>query len=78
MCHLYSITEGQAAIIAFTRAMRDCHRKCVTDARCFFSDYQASFVRNGRAARENPCGALGHARATAVRRQRGSTTEIPR
>jgi hypothetical protein len=48
MCNLYSITKGQAAIIAFTRAMRDLTGN-LPPMPGVFPDYAAPIVRNGRA-----------------------------
>jgi putative SOS response-associated peptidase YedK len=45
MCNLYSITKGQAAIIAFTRAMRDTTGNLPT-LPGIFPDYMAPVVRN--------------------------------
>jgi putative SOS response-associated peptidase YedK len=46
MCNLYSITKGQAAIIAFTRAMRDLTGN-LPPMPGVFPDYAAPIVRNG-------------------------------
>jgi putative SOS response-associated peptidase YedK len=46
MCNLYSITVGQAAIVAFTRAMRD-HTGNLPPLPGIFPDYAAPIVRNG-------------------------------
>jgi putative SOS response-associated peptidase YedK len=45
MCNLYSITKGQAAIIAFTRAMRDTTGN-LPPLPGIFPDYMAPVVRN--------------------------------
>lgn len=45
MCNLYSITKGQAAIIAFTRAMRDMTGN-LPPLPGIFPDYLAPIVRN--------------------------------
>ena len=45
MCNLYSITKGQAAIIAFTRAMRD-KAGNLPPLPGIFPDYMAPVVRN--------------------------------
>jgi putative SOS response-associated peptidase YedK len=45
MCNLYSITKGQAAIIAFTRAMRDTTGN-LPSLPGIFPDYLAPIVRN--------------------------------
>ena len=45
MCNLYSITKGQAAIIAFTRAMRDTTGN-LPPLPGIFPDYLAPIVRN--------------------------------
>jgi putative SOS response-associated peptidase YedK len=45
MCNLYSITKGQAAIIAFTRAMRDTSGN-LPSLPGVFPDYRAPVVRN--------------------------------
>jgi putative SOS response-associated peptidase YedK len=45
MCNLYSITKGQAAIIAFVRAMRD-KTGNLPPMPGVFSDYPAPIVRN--------------------------------
>jgi putative SOS response-associated peptidase YedK len=45
MCNLYSITKGQAAIIAFTRAMRDTTGN-LPPLPGIFPDYLAPVVRN--------------------------------
>lgn len=44
MCNLYSITSNQAAIIAFTRAMRDLHRKPAAPMPGVFPDYMARLL----------------------------------
>jgi putative SOS response-associated peptidase YedK len=46
MCNLYSITKGQAAIGAFTRAMRDLTGN-LPPMPGVFPDYPAPIVRNG-------------------------------
>jgi putative SOS response-associated peptidase YedK len=46
MCNLYSITKGQAAIIAFARAMRDLTGN-LPPMPGVFPDYPAPIVRNG-------------------------------
>jgi putative SOS response-associated peptidase YedK len=46
MCNLYSITKGQAAIIAFARAMRDLTGN-LPPMPGVFPDYAAPIVRNG-------------------------------
>ena len=45
MCNLYSVTKGQAAIIALTRAMRD-RTGNLPSLPCVFPDYSAPIVRN--------------------------------
>ena len=45
MCNLYSITKGQAAIIAFARAMRDLSGN-LPQMPGVFPDYPAPIVRN--------------------------------
>jgi putative SOS response-associated peptidase YedK len=45
MCNLYSVTKGQAAIIAFTRAMRDTTGN-LPPLPGIFPDYLAPIVRN--------------------------------
>lgn len=45
MCNLYSITKGQAAIVAFTRAMRDTTGN-LPPFPGIFPDYKAPVVRN--------------------------------
>ncbi len=45
MCNLYSVTKGQAAIIALTRAMRD-RTGNLPSLPCVFPDYLAPIVRN--------------------------------
>ena len=45
MCNLYSLTKGQAAIIEFTRAMRDTAGN-LPPLPGIFPDYQAPVVRN--------------------------------
>lgn len=45
MCNLYSITTSQAAIIAFTRALRD-HAGNLPPLPGIFPDYKAPVVRN--------------------------------
>jgi putative SOS response-associated peptidase YedK len=45
MCNLYSLTKGQAAIIAFTRALRDTTGN-MPPLPGIFPDYQAPIVRN--------------------------------
>lgn len=45
MCNLYSITKGQAAIIQFTRAMRDTTGN-LPSLPGIFPDYWAPVVRN--------------------------------
>ena len=45
MCNLYSLTKGQAAIIEFTRAMRDTTGN-LPPLPGIFPDYQAPVVRN--------------------------------
>jgi putative SOS response-associated peptidase YedK len=45
MCNLYSITKGQAAIIAFTRAMRDLTGN-LPPMPGVFPDYAAPIIRN--------------------------------
>src|SRR5258706_13405355 len=46
MCNLYSLTKGQAAIIAFIRAMRDPTGN-MPPLPGIFPDYKAPIVRNG-------------------------------
>jgi hypothetical protein len=45
MCNLYSVTKGQAAIIAFTRALRDTTGN-LPPLPGIFPDYFAPVVRN--------------------------------
>src|SRR6266446_4425349 len=45
MCNLYSVTKGQAAIIAFTRALRDASGN-LPPMPGIFPDYTAPVVRN--------------------------------
>lgn len=45
MCNLYSLTKGQAAIIAFTRALRDTTGN-MPPLPGIFPDYKAPIVRN--------------------------------
>ena len=45
MCNLYSLTKGQAAIIALTRAMRDTTGN-MPPLPGIFPDYSAPIVRN--------------------------------
>ena len=45
MCNLYSVTKGQAAIIAFTRALRDTTGNLLP-LPDVFPDYMAPVVRN--------------------------------
>ena len=45
MCNLYSVTKGQAAIIAFTRALRDTTGN-LPPLLGVFPDYMAPVVRN--------------------------------
>ena len=47
MCNLYSLTKGQAAIIALARAMRDVTGN-LPPLPGIFPDYAAPIVRNGR------------------------------
>ncbi|HEV7436504.1 MAG TPA: hypothetical protein VGO22_16790 [Pseudorhizobium sp.] len=46
MCNLYSVTKGQAAILEFTRAMRD-RTGNLPPLPGVFPDYPAPVVRNG-------------------------------
>ena len=46
MCNLYSLTKGQSAIIALTRALRD-HTGNLPSMPGIFPDYPAPVVRNG-------------------------------
>jgi putative SOS response-associated peptidase YedK len=46
MCNLYSVTKGQAAIIALSRAMRDTTGN-LPPLPGIFPDYMAPIVRNG-------------------------------
>src|SRR5258706_9671084 len=46
MCNLYSLTKGQAAIIAFIRALRDTTGN-TPPLPGIFPDYKAPIVRNG-------------------------------
>jgi hypothetical protein len=57
MCNLYSITKGQAAIIEFTRAMRDTTGN-LPPLPGIFPDYKAPVVANRDGIREL---CLGHA-----------------
>jgi hypothetical protein len=52
MCNLYSITKGQAAIIAFARAMRDLTGN-LPPMPGGFPDYPAPIVRHERMASGN-------------------------
>jgi putative SOS response-associated peptidase YedK len=52
MCNLYSITKGQAAIIAFTRAMRDLTGN-LPPMPGVFPDYPAPVVQRGRRGRDD-------------------------
>ena len=51
MCNLYSLTRGQAAILAMTRAMTD-RTGNLPPLPGIFPDYRAPIVRNGEAGRE--------------------------
>ena len=51
MCNLYSITKGQAAIVAFARAMRDTTGN-LPPLPGIFPDYMAPVVRNADGVRE--------------------------
>jgi putative SOS response-associated peptidase YedK len=51
MCNLYSLTKGQAAILAMTRAMVD-RTGNMPPLPGIFPDYQAPIVRNGAEGRE--------------------------
>ena len=51
MCNLYSLTKGQAAIIALTRAMVD-RTGNLPPMPGIFPDYAAPIVRNGSEGRE--------------------------
>jgi putative SOS response-associated peptidase YedK len=51
MCNLYSITKGQAAIIEFTRAMRDTTGN-LPPLPGIFPDYEAPVVANRDGLRE--------------------------
>ena len=51
MCNLYSITKGQAAIIEFTRAMRDTTGN-LPPLPGIFPDYKAPVVANRGGIRE--------------------------
>ena len=46
MCNLYSLTKGQAAIIAFTRVLEDLTGNLPPMSR-IFPDHPAPIVRNG-------------------------------
>jgi putative SOS response-associated peptidase YedK len=50
MCNLYSITNGQAAILEFTRAMRD-RTGNLPPLPGVFPDYPAPVVRKGEGGR---------------------------
>lgn len=56
MCNLYSLTRGQAAILAMARAMTD-HTGNLPPLPGIYPDYRAPIVRNGDGGRE-----LVHAR----------------
>lgn len=45
MCNLYSLTKGQAAIVAFTRAMRETTGN-LPPLPGIFPDYMAPIIRN--------------------------------
>ena len=66
MCNLYSLTKGQAAIIALARAMRDTTGN-LPPMPGIFPDYLAPIVRSapGWRARARD-GSLGHALPAAV------------
>ena len=51
MCNLYSLTKGQAAIVAMSRAMLD-HTGNLPPLPGIYPDYPAPLVRNGTAGRE--------------------------
>lgn len=51
MCNLYSITKGQAAILEFTRALRD-RTGNLPPLPGVFPDYSAPVVRNADGERE--------------------------
>jgi len=51
MCNLYSLTSGQAAILAMTRAMTD-RSGNLPPLTGIYPDYHAPIVRNGAAGRE--------------------------
>ena len=51
MCNLYSLTKGQAAILAMSRAMAD-HTGNLPSLAGIYPDYPAPVVRNGAAGRE--------------------------
>ena len=51
MCNLYSVTKGQAAIVAIARAMRD-KTGNMPPLPGIFPDYQAPIVRNHEGTRE--------------------------
>ena len=51
MCNLYSLTRGQAAILAMTRAMTD-RTGNLPPLPGIYPDYRAPIVRNGEAGRE--------------------------
>jgi hypothetical protein len=65
MCNLYSITKGQAAIGAFTRAMRDLTGNLPQMPGLRGADRSQ---RAGRSARAD-ARSLGHAGTSAVRRR---------
>ena len=68
MCNFYSITKGQAAIIALTRAMRDTTGN-LPPLPGIFPDYLAPIVRNAPDGVRELAMALGYARAAAVQRR---------
>jgi hypothetical protein len=76
MCNLYSVTKGQAAIIALTRAMRDITGN-LPPMPGVFPDYVAPIVRNAKAAfasSRSGAGACQGRRPSAARRSRTSAT----
>ena len=51
MCNLYSLTKGQAAILAMARAMTD-HTGNLPPLPGIYPDYRAPIIRNGAGGRE--------------------------
>lgn len=58
MCNLYSLTKGQAAILAMARAMTD-HTGNMPALPGIYPDYRAPIVRNGPEGRELAYGRWG-------------------